>query len=84
MKEHIVTEYQPWGRLLDLVEKQRVKLSFRILSEVCGDDGVQLELSWISRELWRFLDPRLGDGPHGPYGRRLNMVGGEDQNGLER
>ena len=55
-------------------------MTVHLLSQCPGVDGVRLDLVWISRHLWTFLGPRLGDDV---YGRRVQMAGGEENNGLE-
>ena len=80
VRDHITAGYQPWGRLLDLVERQRVPLTFNYLAIYPRIDGVHLDLGWLSKELWSFLSPRLGDSV---YSSRIQKAGGEDRNGLE-
>ena len=78
--DHLVGGYQAWGRLLDLVQKYRQPLTFRALNDIRSVDDAPLNLPWLSRHLWTFLGPRLGDSI---YQRRVQMAGGEDSNGLE-
>ena len=80
MRDHLCAGHQPWGRLLEVVEKHREALTFQKLSSISTVDGATLDLPVISRQLWCFLGPRLGDSL---YSRRVQLAGGEDQNGLE-
>ena len=47
IKDHIMTSYQPWGRLLELVERQRVPLTFNFLKTYPRVDGADLDLVWL-------------------------------------
>ena len=78
--DHMCTGNQSWGRLLELVEKMRVPLTFGYLNTVTDVDGVWLDLPHLSRDLWSFLGPKLGEST---YSRRIQIAGGEDRNGLE-
>ena len=80
IRDHLVAEHQPWGRLLDVVEKARIPLTFSWLAACPGIDGARLDLPWLSRHLWTFLGNRLGDSI---YVRRIQVAGGEESNGLE-
>ena len=80
IRDRLTGGYQPWGRLLDIVERQRVQLSFQYLPRVPKVDGANLDLPWLSQELWCFLGPRPGEQP---YARRVQLAGGEERNGLE-
>ena len=80
IRDHLISCHQPWGRFLDLVERQRVPLTFDYLSRIPHVDGAHLDLKWLAKELWSFLGPRLGQGP---YDCRVQTAGGEDRNGLE-
>ena len=80
IRDHLTGGYQPWGRLLDIVERQREQLTFRYLSSIPTVDGAVLDLRWLSQELWCFLGPRLSESP---YSRRVQLAGGEERNGLE-
>ena len=80
LRDHLTGNHQPWGRLLDLVERARVKLSFQHLSSINRVDEGWIDLPWVAKELWCFLGPRLAEGP---YSRRTQLAGGEDRNGIE-
>ena len=80
VRDHLIAGHQPWGKLLDLVERQRVQLTFQYLASIPRVDQARLDLVWLSKELWCFLGPRLAEGP---YSQRVQMSGGEDRNGLE-
>ena len=60
IRDHICAGHQPYGRLLELVEKSRKALSFQRLRDIPDVDGVHLDLVTISKHLWCFLGPRLG------------------------
>ena len=76
IKDHIMTSYQPWGRLLELVERQRVPLTFNFLKTHPRVDGADLDLVWLSKELWCFLGPKLGDSV---YTSRIQKAGGRPE-----
>lgn len=73
LRDHISSCYQPWLRLLDLVERSRVPLTFKCLSTYNTVDGANLDLVWLSKELWSFLGPRLGEAV---YNSRVQKAGG--------
>ena len=80
LRDHISSCYQPWGRILDLVERSRVPCTFKFPSTYHTIDGADLDLVWLSKDLWCFLGPRLGDAV---YSSRVQKAGGEGRNGLE-
>ena len=55
-------------------------MTLQWLTNCSGVDDVALDLPWISRRLWTFLGPRLGDDV---YMRRVQLAGGEENNGIE-
>ena len=80
IKYHICSGNQARGRLLEVMEKHRTPLTFAFLQQTTTVDGAPLDLPHLSRDLWSFLGPRLGDDV---YSRRTQIAGGEDRNGFE-
>ena len=81
IRDHLCAGHQPWGRLLEQhVEKSRLPLTFEILHRTTHLEFAQLDLPHLSRDLWTFLGPRLGESI---YSRRIQLAGGEDRNGIE-
>ena len=50
------------------------------MASIPHTDGAALDLVWLSKELWSFLGPKLGEDP---YKNRVQTARGEDRNGLE-
>ena len=80
IRDHITAGNHAWGRLLDIVERQRIPLTFNFLTTYPRIDGVDLDLVLLAKELWCFLGQRLGDAV---YSTRIQLAGGEDRNGIE-
>ena len=79
--DHLMASNQSWGRVLELVERQRAPLSKERLAGIGGVDDAPMDLNKISAQLWSFLGQYcLGNKV---YDRRLQLTNGEDFNGLE-
>ena len=69
------------GRVLEVVERDRMPLTRPRLAMMKGIDLADLDMVKISQVLWAFLG---GHALHNKvYERRLQLTGGEDGNGLE-
>ena len=81
VKDHLMSNNLSWGRLLEVVEKQKTPLTRTRLSTCVGIDQAALDLVKISQLLWSFLGNHCFQNSF--YERRLQLTGGEDHNGLE-
>ena len=68
-----------WGRILEVIQTERMPLTKNRMQHMTID-GVWLDLIGLSDRLWAFLGARMKDPL---YMNRLQMVSGEDGNGLE-
>ena len=81
VKDHLMSNNLSWGRLLEVVEKQRAPLTKVRLMSITGVDNASLNLVKISQLLWAFLGNHCFR--NSVYERRLQLTSGEDHNGLE-
>ena len=79
IRDHLCASHQPWARLLDCVEKWRHPLTVANMALITDCDGAPLDLPHLSRELWTFLGPRLGEAV---YTSRIQKAGGKTGTGL--
>ena len=81
VKDHLMSTNLSWGRVLEVIEKEKQPLTKIRLAGIPGIDEANLDLLKISQLLWSFL------GNHAlhntVYDRRVQLTGGEDGNGLE-
>ena len=80
MRDHLISSSCSWSRLLELVEQERRPFSQEKQKIIKTVDGVHVDLSFISNQLWAFVGNHLSPNV---YSNRLSMVGGEEYNGLE-
>ena len=81
VKDHLSSCNLGWGRVLEVIEKERSPLTKVRLATIEGLDGANLDMIRLSQILWAFLGNHcLGNAV---YERRLQLTGGEDNNGLE-
>ena len=81
VKDHLMASNISWGRLLEIVEKEKTPLTKQRLAAIPYTDSAQIDLLKVSQVLWSFL------GNHGfanpVYQRRLQLTQGKDSNGFE-
>ena len=81
VKDHLMSSNLSWGRVLEVIEKQRQPLTKARLAWTAGIDEARLDMPKISQILWAFLSNHCLHNP--VHERRLQLTGGEDNNGLE-
>ena len=74
VKDHLMASNLAWGRLLEVVEKQRQPLTKMRQATIAGVDGAELDLLKISQILWSFLGSHCF--ANKVYERRLQLTGG--------
>ena len=79
VRDHLIMQNTNWGRLLEVFQKERMPATRSRLQSMTID-GVWLVLINIADRLWAFLGAHMKDPL---YQNRMQMVSGEDGNGLE-
>ena len=81
VRDHLVCSHEGWGRILDLLERERYPMSMQRLRAMREVDGCPMDMPFLTTQLWGFLgNYALGDAV---FSRRLQLVNGESSNGLE-
>ena len=80
VRDHLVGGHTPWGRVLELLETDRMPMTFRRMRCMQHVDGTWVDPCVLANNLWAFLGSHM---QNNPYMRRLTWVNGKEGNGLE-
>lgn len=80
MKNHLLSPYNGWMRLLQYVESLKHPVTWAWLIANPFVDNIKFDLVTLSQTLWSFVIDKIKD----PLcSSRIAMAGGQEYNGLE-